>query len=164
MAQHQTGATPSPISAMRHIIDRNKYVTWTQCIQGTQFDDQASDLSTIFLSHPIDSIFPMLVLSQSSSQLPGLLMKDCGTIGLWRHPFNHIEAGDSYIYIYIYASLVQIMTCRLSSAKPSSEPMMTYCQLVPQEQTSMKFLSKCMNYLSRKWMWKYHLQNVGHFT
>ena len=35
-----------------------------------------------------------------------------------------------------YPPLVQIMTCRLVSTKPLSEPMVEYCQLGPQEQSS----------------------------
>ena len=36
-------------------------------------------------------------------------------------------------------SLVQIMACHLVVAKPLSEPILEYCKLDPQEQTSMKF-------------------------
>ena len=34
------------------------------------------------------------------------------------------------------------MACRLSGAKPLSEPMLTYCPMDPQEQTLVKFESK----------------------
>ena len=34
------------------------------------------------------------------------------------------------------------MACRLFGAKPLSKPMLDYCQLDPQEQTSMTFWSK----------------------
>ena len=33
------------------------------------------------------------------------------------------------------------MACRLLGAKPLTEPVLTYCQLDPQEQTSVKFES-----------------------
>ena len=36
-------------------------------------------------------------------------------------------------------SLIQIMACRLFGAKPLSKPMLPYCQVVPWEQTSVKF-------------------------
>ena len=47
-------------------------------------------------------------------------------------------------------SLVQIMTCRLARAKSLSELMLEYCRLGPWEQTSVKFYSKFMHFLSRK--------------
>ena len=34
------------------------------------------------------------------------------------------------------------MACRLDGAKPLSEPMLEYCLLDPQEQTSVKFETK----------------------
>ena len=39
------------------------------------------------------------------------------------------------------------MACRLSGAKPLPEPMLTYCQLDPQEQTSVKFESKYKTFI-----------------
>ena len=39
------------------------------------------------------------------------------------------------------SALVQVMACRLSSAKPSPEPILTYSQLDPSEQISLKFNS-----------------------
>ena len=56
------------------------------------------------------------------------------------------------------------MTCRLGGAKPSSEPMLEYCYLDPWEQTSVKSLSKFINIDLRKCIWKYHLENGGHFV
>ena len=53
--------------------------------------------------------------------------------------------------------------CRLTGAKPLSKPMLGYCQLDPQEQTSMKFSSKYKFFHSRKIIWKYRLRNGGHF-
>ena len=38
--------------------------------------------------------------------------------------------------------LVQVMVCRPIGAKPLPEPMLTYCQLRPSVQTSMKSESK----------------------
>ena len=37
---------------------------------------------------------------------------------------------------------VQVMVCRLFGAKPLPEPMLTYCQLDPKDQISVKFGSK----------------------
>ena len=58
-------------------------------------------------------------------------------------------------------ALVQIMACRLSGAKPSSKPVLGYCQLEPWEQTPVKCLSKCKTFHSRKCIWKYRLRNGG---
>ena len=44
-----------------------------------------------------------------------------------------------YMHQLTTPSLVQIMSCRLISAKPLSEPMLEYCQLDPWEQISVKF-------------------------
>ena len=40
------------------------------------------------------------------------------------------------------STLVQVMACRLFGAKPLPEPMLTHCQLDPEEQTSVEFKSK----------------------
>ena len=48
---------------------------------------------------------------------------------------------------WIGSALVQIMACRLFGAKPLSKPMMSYCQLDPREQTSMKFQSKYKTFI-----------------
>ena len=42
------------------------------------------------------------------------------------------------------STLVQIMVCRLVGAKPLSEPMLGYCWLDPEEETSVRFQSKCV--------------------
>ena len=51
----------------------------------------------------------------------------------------------AYMCQWIGSALVQIMACRLFSAKPLSKPMMGYCQLNSQEQTLVKFQSKHEN-------------------
>ena len=48
------------------------------------------------------------------------------------------------------SALVQIMACRLFGAKPLPEPLLTYCQLDSQEQTSVKFESQNKTFHSRK--------------
>ena len=50
--------------------------------------------------------------------------------------------------------MVQVMACHLFGAKPLSEPMLTICQLVTWEQTSLKFQSKYKHFRSRKYIWK----------
>ena len=44
---------------------------------------------------------------------------------------NSSPPSATYMCQWIASSLVQIMACRLFSAKPLPEPMMTYCQLEP---------------------------------
>ena len=52
------------------------------------------------------------------------------------------------------AAMVQIMACRLFDAKPLTEPMLTYCELKPWEQTSVKLEWKYQTFLSWKYTWK----------
>ena len=53
--------------------------------------------------------------------------------------FELIET-EWHIYASVnYSPFVEIMACRLVGPKPLTEPMMEYCWLCPQEQTSMKF-------------------------
>ena len=51
------------------------------------------------------------------------------------------SSPPSVIYLrqWIMSALVKIMACHLGGAKPLSEPMLRYCKLDPQEQTSVKF-------------------------
>ena len=51
---------------------------------------------------------------------------------------NSLRPGDAYMRQWNMPSLVQIMACRLLSAKPLSEPMMVYRKLEPQEQIQWK--------------------------
>ena len=51
---------------------------------------------------------------------------------------NSSPPSATYLYQWIRSALVLIMACRLFSAKPLSKPMLGYCQLDPQEQTSVK--------------------------
>ena len=55
-----------------------------------------------------------------------------------------------YVRQWIWSALVQIMACRLFGDKPLSKPMLSYCQLDPYEQTSLKFQSKYTHFHSRK--------------
>ena len=56
-------------------------------------------------------------------------------------------------------TLVQIMPCRLFCAKTLPETMLTYCQLDPQEQTSVRYGTKYKMFSSWKWIWKWRLRN-----
>ena len=56
----------------------------------------------------------------------------------------------AYIRQWIGSALVQIMACHLTGGKPLSEPMLTYCQWDPEEQTSVKFECKYKTFHSWK--------------
>ena len=56
------------------------------------------------------------------------------------------------------------MACRLTGAKPLSEPMLGYCKLDHGEQISIVFWSKYTNFHRRKWFEKCRLENGGHFV
>ena len=59
-------------------------------------------------------------------------------------------------------ALFQIMACRLFGTKLLPKPMQTYCQLDPQEQTSVKLEPKYEVFHSWKCIWKDRLRNGGH--
>ena len=48
---------------------------------------------------------------------------------------------------WIRSVLVQIMACRLFGAKPLSKPMLGYCQLDPQEQSSVKLYANTKHFI-----------------
>ena len=81
-----------------------------------------------------------------------------------RDPFNSSPPSAAYMCQGIRSALVQIMAWRLFGAKPSSKPMLGYCQSDPLEQTSVKYWSKFKTFHSRKCIWKYRLWNGGHFV
>ena len=56
------------------------------------------------------------------------------------------------------------MVCRLFGAKPLPEPIMTYCQLDPYEQTSVKIKWKYKTFHSWKCIWKCRQRNGDHFV
>ena len=52
---------------------------------------------------------------------------------------NPLRLSDTYLCQKIRPSLVQVMACHLLGAKPSSEPMLTNCQLESWEYTAVNF-------------------------
>ena len=50
--------------------------------------------------------------------------------------------GAAYVRRWTASALVQVMACHLFGTKPLPEPILTYCQLDPEEQTSVKIESK----------------------
>ena len=63
------------------------------------------------------------------------------------------------------SSLVQVMVCHPFGTKLLlPETMITYYQLVTEENTSVKFESEYKYFLTMKYIWKHHLQYIGHFV
>ena len=77
---------------------------------------------------------------------------------------NSSPPGTAYKLRWNWSSLVQIMACRLSGARPLSKPMFGYCQLDPSEQSSVKSQAKFEFLHAKKIIRNYRLQNGGHFV
>ena len=71
-----------------------------------------------------------------------------------RNGCNSSPPSAAYMGQLIGSVLVQIMACRLFSAKPLPAPMLVYCLLDPQEQNSVEFESKHKIINSWKCIWK----------
>ena len=71
--------------------------------------------------------------------------------------FNSLKPNDEFVRQWNRPSLVKIKACRMLCAKPLPEPMLVYCKVEPQEQTSMKSKSTFKHFHSRKWVWKCRL-------
>ena len=52
---------------------------------------------------------------------------------------NSSPPSAAYMSLWTGPAMVQVMACRLFGVKPLPEPMPTYCQLGPQEHTSVQF-------------------------
>ena len=78
--------------------------------------------------------------------------------------FNSLRPSDAYMRQHNMPTLLQIMACRLFSAKPLSKPMLPYYQLDPTEHISVKFYSKFKSFHSRSCTWKCPLRNGSHFV
>ena len=79
-------------------------------------------------------------------------------------PDQRISPSAAYMRLWTGPQLVQVMACRLFGAKPIPEPMLTFCQLDPWEQTSVKCESKYKSFHSWDCIWKCRLRNGGHFA
>ena len=77
---------------------------------------------------------------------------------------NSSPPSAAYMHQWTESTWVQVMACRLFSAKPLPEPILPYCQLDPWKQTPVKFESKYKTFHSWKCTWKCHLGNGGHFV
>ena len=78
--------------------------------------------------------------------------------------FNSLRPNDAYIRRQPRPSSVQIMACHLFGNKPLSEPMLSFSQLDPWEQISVKSKSKFKYFHWRKCSWQCRLPNGGHFV
>ena len=78
--------------------------------------------------------------------------------------FNSMWPCDAIWHWGSWPALVLVITCHLISAKPLPEPVLTYCWVDSEEYTSVKLKSKHNDFLSKKLVWKCHLQNVCHFV
>ena len=79
--------------------------------------------------------------------------------GWLKYAINSSLPNGAYMWQWIQQVLVQVMACHLLGAKPLPEPMLTYCQLDPLEQTSVNFKSKYEVFHSWKCIWKCRLRN-----
>ena len=85
--------------------------------------------------------------------------------GLWSVKLTHLPLVPHIgVRQWTWSTLVQVMACRLSGAKPLPEPMPPYCQLHSYEHTSVKFESRYKTFHSWKCAWKCRLWNGGHFV
>ena len=82
----------------------------------------------------------------------------------WRCLVNSSPSSAAYMRQWTRTALVQVMTCRLFGAKSLPEPMLTYCQLNPQKQISVKYESKYKTFNTWQGIWKRGLWNSGHFV
>ena len=76
-------------------------------------------------------------------------------------PQNFNSSPPSVVYMrqWIGQHWFRYWTCRLDCAKPLSEVMLTYYQLAPKEQSSVKFYLKFKYFHSRKCVWTCRLPN-----
>ena len=78
---------------------------------------------------------------------------------------NSSPPSAAYMHQWFGSVLVQIMACYLFVAKPLSKPILGYCQLNHEKQTSVKFWSKYKSFHSSEnsCIWKYCPRNGSHF-
>ena len=96
-------------------------------------------------------------LPQPSVTKIGLKISLKSLRGLW---IISSPPGAAYMNGSTGLALVQIM----DGAKPSFEPMLTYCQLDPKEHISIRFYMRFKYFDSRKCIWTCHLHNGSHFV
>ena len=60
-------------------------------------------------------------------------------LNIMKKIFNSSPPSAGYMHQGTEPALVQSIACRLFGAEKLAEPMLTYCQLDPKEQTSVEF-------------------------
>ena len=78
-------------------------------------------------------------------------------VAMWCDSVNSSPASAAYTRQWTGSALVQVMTCRLSGAKPLPELMLAYCRMDSSERISMIFESKFYHVHSCKCIWNCHL-------
>ena len=66
-----------------------------------------------------------------------------------RFALSSPRADGAYMRQWAGLLLIQVMACRLVGAKPLLEAMLTYCQLYPWEQPSIKFWMKINIFINK---------------
>ena len=89
------------------------------------------------------------------------------------HPLNQLllyrtlhplMLSDAYMRQLTQQTLFMIITSQILYAKQISKPMLTYCKLNYWEHISIKIEHKYNDFSYNNCIWKFHLQNGGHFV
>ena len=80
------------------------------------------------------------------------------------HTINTLRPNEAHMHQYNILILLQIMICRLFSAKPLSESMLPYCRLDHKKHTSVKSSLKFKGFHSRNCTLKCRMRIGGHFV
>ena len=83
----------------------------------------------------------------------------CVTYSTHRSLFNPCPPSVAHMHLWTGSALIQVKACRLFGAKTLLEPLPTYCQLRPWEQTSVKCLSEFQCFSSNKMRLKISQRN-----
>ena len=67
------------------------------------------------------------------------------------------DPNATWEFLGVISSWFQVMVCRLFRAMPLPQSMMTYCELDPQEHSSVKFVMKLKHFLWCNCIWKWCL-------
>ena len=123
-------------------------------------------ISRSFIKCPIlnnkdNFIFVFIEMSQFSNFWSEIMEYDW----IFHCFINSSPRSAAYMHQWFGSVLVQIMACYLFVAKPLFKPILGYCQLNHEKQTSVKFWSKYKSFHSSEnsCIWKYCPRNGSHF-
>ena len=111
-----------------------------------------------------DYVSKVLKLTEWVHQLLFLIVMQCRNISAARKTPNNIQliqTGRSRSVNWPY--LGQVMACHLFGTKQVPIPVLTCCQLDPQEHISVTFLLKFRYFHLWNFIWKGRPQNVSHY-